>query len=135
MKIKMRSLVCIFMVLVLFSGGAFAESDHLGQIVKAVEKTNERIEHEIQKAIYKVDKIIERDYGQLDAKSNEKIEKIINDLIEKTNKMASDIIEKAAKKDIVVECELIEVEIAGKIIYIDPVRLPNSFHGGYPIHK
>lgn len=65
----------------------------------------------------------DRDIQKLNEKLNEKIDKIILDLINDTNKVAANMMEKAAKDGYEVICELVEVEVGGQNVWIDPLRV------------
>jgi hypothetical protein len=80
------------------------------KISSGVNKTNEKIDKMIDKAIE-------------DAKEKNKIDKIKEKLIDGTNKKAANMKKRAANKGIVVECDLVEVEIGGETILIDPLRI------------
>ncbi|WP_097028099.1 hypothetical protein [Clostridium peptidivorans] len=81
-----------------------------GKILDDVNKTNEQIYNMIDKAVSK------------SYKENKDPEKIAEDLIKKTDKRVEVLIKKAAKEDIKIEKEYIEVTIGDKVYLIDPIR-------------
>lgn len=85
-------------------------------------KKNIKIKGIINKFEAQIDKP-NREIEELTDKINEKIDKIIERLINDTNKKAADMKNRAADKGFKVICELVEVEIDGKVILIDPLRI------------
>ncbi len=117
MKKIARVTLVVTLVFLLFSPVAFASDSDLEKVIDQVEKTNLKIDKKIDKAIEKAEKFE-------DTKNEDKlIDKVIDNLIDWTNKEADKMIDKAAKKDIEIYCELVEVEIGGQIILIDPLRI------------
>jgi septal ring factor EnvC (AmiA/AmiB activator) len=132
----------------LFSPVAYASDNDLQSVIEDVTKTNAKIDELISDAIVEADEQIakyteaievlenekvsasEKEQDKLDTKIekleeqlDDKIEKIISDLIDDTNKLAEAAIERAAKKGYTVTCELVEVEIGGQTVYVDPLRV------------
>lgn len=60
---------------------------------------------------------------ELTDKFNKKIDMIIDQLIHDTNRVATAMKNRAADKGFNVVCELVEVDIAGQSILIDPLRI------------
>lgn len=113
-KIAVFTLV-FAVVFLLLSPVALAANNDLDKVIFQVEKANEQIYDLIDKAVEKADKF-------KDSKNEDKsVEKIISKLIEQTNKISEKTIEKAAKSGAEVYCELIEVEIGGQVVLIDPL--------------
>ncbi len=102
------------LVFLLFTPTVFA-SNNADSVVIQVEKANEQIDKKIDKAIEQAEKF-------LDTKNEDMlIDKIIDKLINQTTMIADKMIDKAEKSDVEVYCELIEVEIGGQIIQVDPL--------------
>lgn len=152
MKKKLSLILLMLLILSLFTPAVFADDNSkFNDVVKQVEKTNQKIEKEIQKSIevanYEIEKC-EEEVAELNEKRTEadeeelveidckileyetklflKIDDIISNLIDKTNKLANEMVEKAAKEGITVICELIEVEIGGRTVLIDPLIIVNA---------
>lgn len=152
MKKKISLVLSLLLMLSLFMPAVYAEDNSkFNDIVKMVEETNLKIEEEIQKSIEKADYEIakceeeieklyeerteadEEELVEIDNKILEfetklslNLDEIINDLIEDTNKLANEMVEKAAEEGITVICELIEVEIGGRSVLIDPLKIIND---------
>jgi len=86
-------------------------ADGDSKTIEMMDKTDAKIYAEIEKAVGKVDK------------ENADLDKIIEALIEKTEKIADKMVEKAAKDGVLVEKTYIEVEIGGRIVLVDPLRV------------
>lgn len=130
-KIIAFSLTMI-LVISLMMTSAFASVKSLGDVTEDVERANARIEALIDQAIEKTYRLIDR-YEIFVAKSkyddtlikklNERIQEIIDDLVESTNRVAAETKEKAAKEGYKVICEMVEVNIGGRLVLIDPMRI------------
>lgn len=115
---------------------AYAESED--KILEQVEATNQAIDLEIEKTLEKTSLILQKletikqekpdRYEAAYEKANAKIDDLIEKLINKTNQMAEKMIQKAEKQGYVVLCELKPVEINGKIVMIDPLRVFSIHH-------
>ena len=131
MKKKGGNTVKKFIILVLTIGitlslalsPVYAAETEYEKVVSEVDKTNTEIDKMISKAVEKTDKAMEKDIYELTSRLEPRIEKIIDELINDTNKKAAKMIEKAADKGFVVVCEMVEVEIGGQVILIDPLRI------------
>lgn len=83
---------------------------NLEQVQKKVDKANEQIWDAVAQA-------------QKKAENPKQVEKAIEWLLKKTQKIADDCIEFAAKRGVEVVCYVIEVEIGGYNVLIDPMRV------------
>ncbi|RLQ92318.1 hypothetical protein [Falsibacillus albus] len=62
-------------------------------------------------------------YEERTKKFTEELEKIIQDVYDETLKISNETIAKAAEKGVVAEQYWVQVEFAGKLVWIDPVRV------------
>lgn len=85
-------------------------------------KKHIKIKFIINKLEEKIDRSDEK-IDELTEKLDNKIEKIIDKLINNTNRKSAKMIERAADKGYVVVCDMVEVEIGGQVILIDPLRI------------
>lgn len=81
------------------------------EVQQQVDKANAKIDNLVAKAIVKAED------------NPDNVDKIIDNLVKQTNKIADKTIKYAAKKGIEVYCEYEDVEIGGKIVSIDPLRI------------
>ncbi|WBW97127.1 hypothetical protein [Oceanirhabdus sp. W0125-5] len=148
MKKKISLMLSLILMLSLFMPTVYAaDNNKLNKVIKEVEKANWMIEKEITKSVEKADremdkydreieklenkKANENDQEELNKidnkivelkdKRNSKINDIINELIIVTNRIALKTVEKGAKEGVTIQCELIEVEIGGTTVMIDPL--------------
>lgn len=123
----MKKLICtvltVVLVLTLFVPASFAIEDNYIRIVNKVERTNEEIENLIDKALIDVDVEREKYDNDNQEKLDKKIQHIIDKLVDDTNKLAEKMIKSAAKVEIQVMCEYVEVEIGGQKVLIDPLKV------------
>lgn len=101
----------------------YAVETEYEKVLSEVNKTNAEIDKMISKAIEKTDNAMDKDINELTSKLDHRIEKIIEKLINGTFKKADKMVEKAADEGIEVICELVKVEIGGRVIEIDPLRI------------
>ncbi len=146
---KKLSVMLLVMALVFaaLAPTAFAAVSEYDQVQDLIDKANAKIETTVEQAIEKADKVTEKyleDLEKLEAKLDagvfspdkyeqekakltdkyeQEIDKIIGKLVDETNKIAVKAINEAAEKGFVVICEDVEVEIAGRTILIDPLRI------------
>ncbi len=85
-------------------------------------RNNVKIKNIINKFEAQIDKSNKQIQERTD-KFNEKIDRIIERLINDTNQKAADMKNRAAGKGITVICELVEIQIGGQNILIDPLRI------------
>lgn len=114
------TLAVLFIVPILLSSMSFAADD--SKIYKEMAKTDNFVMTEILQTISKVNTLIAKE-NQPSTDLQEKIEKIVADLQEKALDEVNKLIIKAAKVDIVIVNEYIDVEIGGKIYQVDPFRV------------
>lgn len=107
----MKKKYLILLVMLMMTNISFA--DDATNVLNAIDKTNVKIENEIEKAVSK----------SFEETSLEKINTIIVKLLDKTNDMSAKMVEKAAESGIVVVCDWVPVEINGEIIMVDPLRV------------
>lgn len=100
--------------LMLFSTSAFAADNNTDEAYKMVEKTNAKIEKEIEKAELKGDMVLS---------DTEKEEKIAGKLYDKTEKMVAKLADKVEDDGFTVEKVYIDVEIGTTTISIDPCHV------------
>jgi len=84
-------------------------------------KSYEKINKEIEKIYAKIND--NEKLERLTQKLEEDIDKIIAKLVDHTNEIANKTIEAAEKEEIIVECSIIEVEIGGETVLVDPLRI------------
>ncbi|MGG3562329.1 hypothetical protein ABES03_12055 [Neobacillus rhizosphaerae] len=130
----------IFLLLMAsFGTSAFAaetKGTDYEKVIASIEKTNSEIELKIAKAVSDADeleakyisdiqKIDEGDkqYNERTEKYNNDLDKLITDLYNTTLKMSTDAINKAAEKGIQAEAYWTLVEIGGRWVWIDPIRV------------
>lgn len=133
---KLVALTIIMMfALSFFSPVVFAEESDFTKISNEVNKTNIEIDEMINKAADQADKEIlnyteslEKITSNVENQKNrniellnEKIDLIISDLISEVNKKAEKMKERAAKYGFIVNYQLVEVEIGGQNVLIDPL--------------
>lgn len=112
----------LFTVLLVFLFSLIAEpviayaDTNIDKVEKIVNKANNDINKEIIKAQRDAEKFIVMGYY-------DKVDVIIVKLIEKTERIAQKAIREAAKYGVKVECEYVYVEIGGKVVPIDPLRI------------
>jgi len=149
LSMKKLSVMLLVMALVFaaLAPTAFAAVSEYDQVQDLVDKANAKIEKAVGAAIEEADRVTEKYLEDLDkleskkeagifdsnkyeqekarlaAKYEQKIDKIIDKLVEKTGKVAAKAINDAVKKGFVVICEEVEVEIAGRTVLIDPLRI------------
>ncbi len=112
----------------------------MDEIIKNVEQTNMQINTQIEKAVYAAkitteeynDQLMvlvknknEREIEKLKYKYDDKIDKIVKKLLEVTSKMSEKTINSAAKEGVTLYCDFVEVNIAGRIVLVDPIRIGN----------
>lgn len=83
-------------------------SKRIDDIKEKIKKLNEKRESKLNK--------IEKDFVK-------KLDEMINELIDTTNDKAQKMVNNAAKYGIIVKCEWVEVEIGGRSILVDPLRV------------
>ncbi|MGD9677364.1 MAG: hypothetical protein AB7V16_03210 [Vulcanibacillus sp.] len=105
------------LVFLLFSPVVLAAESDLEKVIKQVDTTNEIIDTMIDNALDKVEIFEGKEQEDM------LIAKTIDLLIDQTNNIAENMIDRAANKDVEIYCELVEVEIDGQIILIDPLRI------------
>lgn len=145
-----KSIILTLVVLAILSFGmiSFADSNQnvdessLEFIQSEVNETNDTIDKLIVKYVAKADiqlriyekkvnalnlsltgEVLQNALVALDNENEEIINGIIDELIYLTGKVANEMIEKAAEYGITVVCEFVPVEIGGKIILIDPIKI------------
>ena len=109
------------LMMVLFVGIALCEAEGgppsgdaaLELIEKKVENANDQIWDAVAQA-------------QKKAEDPEQVDKAIEWLLEKTQGVADDCIEFGAKRGVEVECFDVEVDIGGRTITIDPMKVAGS---------
>ena len=112
----------MFSLLTLFGPVAFANeisTETASEVIlKKVDKTNEFVYKSIEIAVKQAEIAVlnETDSEDLDVI----IDKIIEKLLEKTENKVDRLIEDAADENIIIEKTYIEVEIAGRIVLVDP---------------
>lgn len=153
MKKSISFILSLLIMISLFSSAVYAADNiKFNNIVMEVEKVNLMIQKEIEKSVNIAEKEMkeyqneieklqnkktnEKDQEELSkidnktlelqGKHDSKINEIINKLIKVTNRMSQKVIEKAAKEGITVTCELIEVEIGGRTVLVDPLIVLND---------
>jgi glutamyl-tRNA reductase len=83
----------------------------LQKLDKKIEKLNEQINRKLEK------------YNNRTEKFTKDLDKLIRDLYNVTLKMSTDTINKAAEKGIQAEASWTLVELGGKWVWIDPIRV------------
>ncbi|MDR6124989.1 peptidoglycan hydrolase CwlO-like protein [Bacillus sp. SLBN-46] len=136
---KVFAMLISILLLVAFGTSAFAaetKSTDYDKVIASIEKTNYEIEEKIAKAVSDADKLEAKYISDIqkldegDTKYNERTEqftndldKLITDLYNTTLKMSTDAINKAAEKGIQAEAYWTLVEIGGRLVWIDPIRV------------
>ncbi|MEO2078024.1 MAG: hypothetical protein ABGX20_22070 [Bacillus sp. (in: firmicutes)] len=128
-----------FFVLALsaFGTSAFAaetSSTDYDEVIASLEKTNHEIEEKIDQAVIAADElqaVYQSDLQMLDEsehnarteKYNNDLDILISDLYNTTLEMATDAINKAAEKGVYAEAYWTLVELGGRSVWIDPIRV------------
>lgn len=131
MKRLLSIILIMVFVLSLSISPVFASGTGYEKVLADVNRTNEKIEKMIDKAQKEADKVIEKYSREPEIRKErknpveleEKIDKIINKLVEATNKEAAQMIKRAANKGFKVVCQWVPVEIGGRTVMIDPLRI------------
>ncbi|MEL7563482.1 MAG: hypothetical protein AAGU27_01145 [Dehalobacterium sp.] len=84
-------------------------------------KGYEKINKEIEKLYAKIND--NKQLEKLTQDLEEDIDKIIAELLQHTNKIANKTIEAGEKEEVIIECSIIEVEIGGETVLVDPLRI------------
>jgi chemotaxis regulatin CheY-phosphate phosphatase CheZ len=131
MKKLLSGMTAMVLVLGLFTTCVQAEENiyektlSYDQVVQMVEQTDKEIYEEIDKADNEADRLV-LSYESANLSYEQFIkerDKIINELIKSTGKKVEKTIEQAAKSGFIVEPILVEVEIGGKFVFVDPCRV------------
>lgn len=101
---------------------AFAAETDYAKVISEVNKANAEIDKVINKALEKVGKL-DKEVYEPTSNIYIEIDKIIEELIKDTEMISAKTIEKAAKNGFIVVCDYVEVEIGGRVILIDPLRI------------
>lgn len=121
MKIKMKLRITLLVVLLLTLIGSLAFADtSLSEVIEDVNIANAEIEALVQEAIEDADEAKLDNINDLAEFENE-LDEIISELLEEVDEIATEAIEEAAEGGFTVYCELIEMEIHGIIVMIDPL--------------
>ncbi len=125
MKFKMRLTVLLVLSLTIFGSFAFADTGEISdcvsnEVIEDINIANKQIDDKIQDAIEKAElkniKCVDDTMG-----FEEELDEIIAELINEANEIAQEAIAEAADKGVTVYCELIEIEIYDRIVWIDPL--------------
>lgn len=123
MNSKLKITVLLVLSLTLFGSFAFADTDVenqeyvLSEVTEDIDLANEQIDNLIENAIEDAELLTTNDLKRYELE----LDKIIKELIKDVDKVAKEAIKDAAKNDITVYCELIEVEINERVVLIDPL--------------
>ena len=114
-------LIAIFMT-TFFSTTVFATTNNnIDQVINRVETLDAKINKEIQIAQFVADKIIASNLTSQE--TDRAIDMIINLLIQTTNMQVENVVQFAYDNGIIVIKQYITVEIGGRLVIIDPLRV------------
>ncbi|WML57552.1 hypothetical protein [Neobacillus sp. PS2-9] len=136
---KVFAMLISFLFMASFGTSTFAaetKSTDYDKVMASIEKTNYEIEQKIAKAVSDADKLEakyitdiqkidegDKRYNERTEKYNNDLDKLITDLYTTTLKMSTDAINKAAEWGIQAEAYWTLVEIGGRWVWIDPIRV------------
>jgi chromosome segregation ATPase len=89
-------------------------------------KDCKKTEENLRKTLTKYNDVYDENFEEvqkLGDKYIEEIEKIINDLLNVTNKISAKMVEDAAKEDVIIICEWVEVKLGDRNVLVDPLRI------------
>ena len=124
MKNKMKIILLLTVLLMTFGTVAYADeidsNECLLEVIQEVEEVNLEINDMVDEALSEaaIEAVELMDDSE---KFNEVLSEIIYKLENDVNELAAITITKAAEKGITVYCELIEIEIFGITVWIDPL--------------
>lgn len=116
---KVLSLVMIITILLTtFTSFTFADVSS-DSVLEKIEVTNDIIDSMIVEAQVKADGVLNRGSDNVD----KELDEIIKELVKDTDKLAKEMIKEAEKEGILAVCELVKVEIGGREVLVDPIRV------------
>ncbi|AZB41536.1 hypothetical protein CEF21_04060 [Bacillus sp. FJAT-42376] len=98
------------------------EIDALSLMAPAEGKDQKKLDEKISRLKENLDKNTEK-YNDRTEKFTRELDKLITDLYDTTLKMSNDMIQKAAEKGIQAEASWTLVELGGRLVWIDPIRV------------
>lgn len=119
MKMKLRITLLVVLLLTLIGSLAFADTT-LSEVIEDVNIANAEIETLVQEAIEEADQAkLDHPYDLVGFEKE--LDEIIREMLEEVDEIATEVIEEAAGNGFTVYCELIEMEIHGITVLVDPL--------------
>lgn len=115
----------LVLVLSLFTPLAYAADDYdidddVLEIMEEVEEANAEIQQLIDKAVIKADYLMV-EYADYPDILDIKLDRLAKRLIDETNEIAWEVMEEAEEAGVEVYCELVEVKLGYKTVWVDPI--------------
>lgn len=117
MKMKLRMSLLLVLILMVFGAVSFADTD---SVVADIEVANATIESLVADAIAQAE-LLSVEAADDPEEFAQELALLIDELVAEVNEVAFEAMDEAAEMGVTVYCELVEVEICGNTVMIDPL--------------